>query len=103
MLNCNIGVSAKNCFWKEPAIFAENVGMWHYCLKPSLQAPAQVCGKGLSPAPAQFGQGYLTPAKKNGGGRGGGKKKEKKGLGLNPAEIITSMKMRALGHSFDCC
>jgi len=72
MLNCNIGVSAKNCFWKELVKFAEN-----YCLQPSLQAPARVCGEGVSPAPAQFRLGDLTPFPLPPPKKGGKKKKRK--------------------------
>lgn len=100
MLSCNIGVSAKNCCWKEPVIFGECAGMRHDCLHPSLQAPAQGCGEGFSPAPAQCGLEDLTPSPHQ---KKEKEKNEKKDLGLNPAEIITSMKKRALRYPFGCC
>lgn len=64
MLNCSIGMSVKDCFGKEPEMFAENVGMWHYWHSPLCKS-LHGSGVGSPPAPAWFGLEYLTPASQN--------------------------------------
>lgn len=80
---------AKNCLWKELVVFAENVHMWHYCLFASACTGLWA---GLLSSICTVWAVVFDPCQR-----------KKKGLGLIPAEIIISMKMRALRSLFDYC